>query len=101
MSVCLSDGPILKGALTPITVDIDFDAKLNCKWAGNPPLTLTWTKKGSNMVRTEKLSSAINPGLGSIPFKLIQFSKKFEFTFFAMLVYEKQLGIGISLYFHN
>uniref|UniRef100_A0A8C8EQW7 Ig-like domain-containing protein n=1 Tax=Oncorhynchus tshawytscha TaxID=74940 RepID=A0A8C8EQW7_ONCTS len=43
-------GPILKGALTPITVDIDFDAKLNCKWAGNPPLTLTWTKKGSNMV---------------------------------------------------
>ncbi|XP_014047359.1 kin of IRRE-like protein 1 isoform X1 [Salmo salar] len=47
-------GPILKGALTPITVDIDFDAKLNCKWAGNPPLTLTWTKKGSNMVLSNK-----------------------------------------------
>ncbi|XP_045080682.1 kin of IRRE-like protein 1 [Coregonus clupeaformis] len=43
-------GPILKGAPTPITVDIDSDAKLNCKWAGNPPLTLTWTKKGSSMV---------------------------------------------------
>uniref|UniRef100_A0A4W5RI25 Kirre like nephrin family adhesion molecule 1b n=1 Tax=Hucho hucho TaxID=62062 RepID=A0A4W5RI25_9TELE len=53
-------GPILKGAPTPITVDIDFDAKLNCKWAGNPPLTLTWTKKGSNMVRTEKLSSVLS-----------------------------------------
>uniref|UniRef100_A0A8C8HWT8 Ig-like domain-containing protein n=1 Tax=Oncorhynchus tshawytscha TaxID=74940 RepID=A0A8C8HWT8_ONCTS len=43
-------GPILKGAPTPITVDIDSDAKLNCKWTGNPPLTLTWTKKGSSMV---------------------------------------------------
>uniref|UniRef100_A0A4W5R192 Kirre like nephrin family adhesion molecule 1b n=1 Tax=Hucho hucho TaxID=62062 RepID=A0A4W5R192_9TELE len=45
-----ADGPFLKGAPTPITVDIDSDAKLNCKWTGNPPLTLTWTKKGSSMV---------------------------------------------------
>uniref|UniRef100_A0A7N6AFV5 Ig-like domain-containing protein n=1 Tax=Anabas testudineus TaxID=64144 RepID=A0A7N6AFV5_ANATE len=34
----------------PKTVDVDSDVSLNCKWAGNPPLTLTWFKKGSNMV---------------------------------------------------
>uniref|UniRef100_A0A8C4IIE9 Ig-like domain-containing protein n=1 Tax=Dicentrarchus labrax TaxID=13489 RepID=A0A8C4IIE9_DICLA len=34
----------------PKTVDVDSDVTLNCKWAGNPPLTLTWFKKGSNMV---------------------------------------------------
>uniref|UniRef100_A0A673ALS0 Kin of IRRE-like protein 1 n=1 Tax=Sphaeramia orbicularis TaxID=375764 RepID=A0A673ALS0_9TELE len=35
---------------SPKTVDVDSDVTLNCKWAGNPPLTLTWFKKGSNMV---------------------------------------------------
>uniref|UniRef100_A0A674DPK1 Kirre like nephrin family adhesion molecule 1a n=1 Tax=Salmo trutta TaxID=8032 RepID=A0A674DPK1_SALTR len=43
-------GPILVVEPRPVTVDIDSDVNLNCKWAGNPPLTLTWTKKGSNMV---------------------------------------------------
>uniref|UniRef100_A0A8C8EH98 Ig-like domain-containing protein n=1 Tax=Oncorhynchus tshawytscha TaxID=74940 RepID=A0A8C8EH98_ONCTS len=43
-------GPILVVEPRPVTVDIDSDVTLNCKWAGNPPLTLTWTKKGSNMV---------------------------------------------------
>lgn len=50
--VCLSVGPILVVEPRPITVDVDSDVTLNCKWSGNPPLTLTWTKKGSNMVRT-------------------------------------------------
>uniref|UniRef100_A0A3B4CMY4 Kin of IRRE-like protein 1 n=1 Tax=Pygocentrus nattereri TaxID=42514 RepID=A0A3B4CMY4_PYGNA len=43
-------GPILVVEPKPVTVDIDSDVTLNCKWAGNPPLTLTWTKKGSSMV---------------------------------------------------
>ncbi|XP_075875758.1 kin of IRRE-like protein 1b isoform X2 [Nelusetta ayraudi] len=43
-------GPILVVEPRPITVDVDSDVALNCKWSGNPPLTLTWTKKGSNMV---------------------------------------------------
>lgn len=50
-------GPILLVEPQPKTVDVDSDVTLNCKWAGNPPLTLTWFKKGSNMVRglTQKL----------------------------------------------
>uniref|UniRef100_A0A8B9RDY1 Kirre like nephrin family adhesion molecule 1a n=1 Tax=Astyanax mexicanus TaxID=7994 RepID=A0A8B9RDY1_ASTMX len=43
-------GPILVVEPKPVTVDSDSDVTLNCKWAGNPPLTLTWTKKGSSMV---------------------------------------------------
>lgn len=43
-------GPILVVEPKPVTVDTDSDVTLNCKWAGNPPLTLTWTKKGSSMV---------------------------------------------------
>ncbi|KAJ8409811.1 hypothetical protein AAFF_G00218700 [Aldrovandia affinis] len=43
-------GPVLVVEPRPLTVDMDSDVTLNCKWAGNPPLTLTWTKKGSNMV---------------------------------------------------
>uniref|UniRef100_A0A672QRC5 Kin of IRRE-like protein 1 n=1 Tax=Sinocyclocheilus grahami TaxID=75366 RepID=A0A672QRC5_SINGR len=43
-------GPILVVEPKPVTVDVDSDVTLNCKWAGNPPLTLTWTKKGSSMV---------------------------------------------------
>ncbi|KAE8588381.1 hypothetical protein XENTR_v10022493, partial [Xenopus tropicalis] len=34
----------------PTTTDMGSDVTLTCIWAGNPPLTLTWTKKGSNMV---------------------------------------------------
>ncbi|KAG7261579.1 hypothetical protein CRUP_017220 [Coryphaenoides rupestris] len=41
----------------PVTVDADSDVTLNCKWSGNPPLTLTWTKKGSSMVRRNSLST--------------------------------------------
>ncbi|XP_028852508.1 kin of IRRE-like protein 1a isoform X1 [Denticeps clupeoides] len=43
-------GPYLVVEPKPETVDLDSDVTLNCKWSGNPPLTLTWTKKGSNMV---------------------------------------------------
>ncbi|TRY88329.1 hypothetical protein DNTS_004538 [Danionella cerebrum] len=43
-------GPILVVEPRPETVDVDSDVTLNCKWSGNPPLTLTWTKKGSSMV---------------------------------------------------
>ncbi|KAG5261394.1 hypothetical protein AALO_G00304030 [Alosa alosa] len=43
-------GPYLVVEPRPVTVDIDSDVTLNCKWSGNPPLTLTWTKKGSSMV---------------------------------------------------
>uniref|UniRef100_A0A1A8NX53 Kin of IRRE like b n=1 Tax=Nothobranchius rachovii TaxID=451742 RepID=A0A1A8NX53_9TELE len=43
-------GPILVVEPRPVTVDADSDVTLNCKWSGNPPLTLTWTKKGSSMV---------------------------------------------------
>ncbi|XP_075699829.1 kin of IRRE-like protein 1 [Rhinoderma darwinii] len=34
----------------PTTTDMGSDVTLTCIWTGNPPLTLTWTKKGSNMV---------------------------------------------------
>ncbi|KAH1179996.1 hypothetical protein KIL84_006046 [Mauremys mutica] len=34
----------------PTTTDIGSDVTLTCVWTGNPPLTLTWTKKESNMV---------------------------------------------------
>uniref|UniRef100_A0A4X2L800 Kirre like nephrin family adhesion molecule 1 n=1 Tax=Vombatus ursinus TaxID=29139 RepID=A0A4X2L800_VOMUR len=34
----------------PTTTDIGSDVTITCVWAGNPPLTLTWTKKDSNMV---------------------------------------------------
>ncbi|XP_062821445.1 kin of IRRE-like protein 1 [Anolis carolinensis] len=34
----------------PMTTDIGSDVTLTCVWVGNPPLTLTWTKKESNMV---------------------------------------------------
>ncbi|KAG9480784.1 kin of IRRE-like protein 1 [Eleutherodactylus coqui] len=34
----------------PMTTDMGSDVTLTCIWTGNPPLTLTWTKKGSNMV---------------------------------------------------
>uniref|UniRef100_M3YMR5 Kin of IRRE-like protein 1 n=1 Tax=Mustela putorius furo TaxID=9669 RepID=M3YMR5_MUSPF len=34
----------------PTTTDIGSDVTLTCVWVGNPPLTLTWTKKDSNMV---------------------------------------------------
>lgn len=55
LSVSVSPvGPILLVEPQPKTVDVDSDVTLNCKWAGNPPLTLTWFKKGSNMVRSEE-----------------------------------------------
>ena len=59
----LSVGPILVVEPRPVTVDVDSDVTLNCKWSGNPPLTLTWTKKGSNMVRRKTITQkhSLNP----------------------------------------
>ncbi|XP_039174456.1 kin of IRRE-like protein 1 isoform X1 [Crotalus tigris] len=34
----------------PLTTDIGSDVTLTCVWTGNPPLTLTWAKKESNMI---------------------------------------------------
>ncbi|XP_010842065.1 PREDICTED: kin of IRRE-like protein 1 [Bison bison bison] len=52
----------------PTTTDIGSDVTLTCVWVGNPPLTLTWTKKDSNMVRsspplldTGRTVLAVNP----------------------------------------
>ena len=58
-AACLSVGPILVVEPRPVTVDVDSDVTLNCKWSGNPPLTLTWTKKGSSMVRARISSNFI------------------------------------------
>lgn len=44
----------------PTTTDIGSDVTLTCVWVGNPPLTLTWTKKDSNMVRSSP--PLLNPG---------------------------------------
>lgn len=52
-------GPILVVEPRPVTVDVDSDVTLNCKWSGNPPLTLTWTKKGSSMVRRRLSASTL------------------------------------------
>ncbi|KAL2076417.1 hypothetical protein ACEWY4_027986 [Coilia grayii] len=43
-------GPMLVVEPRPMVVDVGSDVSLNCKWAGNPPLTLTWTRRGSSMV---------------------------------------------------
>lgn len=64
----LKVGPILVVEPKPVTVDIDSDVTLNCKWAGNPPLTLTWTKKGSSMV-----SSATRATLSTVVFLSFHF----------------------------
>lgn len=54
----LAVGPILVVEPRPVTVDVDSDVSLNCKWSGNPPLTLTWTKKGSSMVSAHRVLQA-------------------------------------------
>uniref|UniRef100_A0A8C4Y5S0 Kirre like nephrin family adhesion molecule 2 n=1 Tax=Gopherus evgoodei TaxID=1825980 RepID=A0A8C4Y5S0_9SAUR len=43
-------GPRLVSQPKPLTVDVGADASFTCAWAGNPPLTLAWTKKGSSVV---------------------------------------------------
>ncbi|XP_050785788.1 kin of IRRE-like protein 2 [Gopherus flavomarginatus] len=43
-------GPRLVSQPKPLTVDVGADASFTCAWAGNPPLTLAWTKKGSGVV---------------------------------------------------
>ncbi|KAM4663325.1 kin of IRRE-like protein 1 [Discoglossus pictus] len=43
-------GPRLVVEPKPAITDIGSDVTLTCIWAGNPPLTLTWTKKGTNLV---------------------------------------------------
>ncbi|XP_066495093.1 kin of IRRE-like protein 2 [Tiliqua scincoides] len=43
-------GPRLTSQPKPLTVDVGSDASFTCTWAGNPPLTLAWTKKGSSVV---------------------------------------------------
>ncbi|XP_035202510.1 kin of IRRE-like protein 1 [Oxyura jamaicensis] len=42
--------PRIMVAPKPTVTDIGSDVTLTCMWSGNPPLTLTWTKKESNMV---------------------------------------------------
>ncbi|XP_009078140.1 PREDICTED: LOW QUALITY PROTEIN: kin of IRRE-like protein 1, partial [Acanthisitta chloris] len=41
--------PALLLTASPLPTDIGSDVTLTCVWSGNPPLTLTWTKKESNM----------------------------------------------------
>ncbi|CAM5124469.1 unnamed protein product [Natator depressus] len=43
-------GPRLVSQPKPLTVDVGADASFTCTWAGNPPLTLAWTKKESSVV---------------------------------------------------
>ncbi|KAM6968234.1 kirre like nephrin family adhesion molecule 3, like isoform 2-T2 [Aplochiton taeniatus] len=43
-------GPRLMSEPKPMTVDQGMDAAFTCAWTGNPPLTLAWTKQGSNVV---------------------------------------------------
>ncbi|XP_043915270.1 kin of IRRE-like protein 1 isoform X2 [Protopterus annectens] len=43
-------GPRIVVEPKPATVDMGSDVSITCMWTGNPPLTLTWAKKGSNMV---------------------------------------------------
>ncbi|XP_072316579.1 kirre like nephrin family adhesion molecule 3, like isoform X1 [Eucyclogobius newberryi] len=43
-------GPKLLSEPKPMTVDLGMDAAFTCAWTGNPPLTLAWTKQGSNVV---------------------------------------------------
>ncbi|XP_030069239.1 kin of IRRE-like protein 2 [Microcaecilia unicolor] len=43
-------GPRLTSEPKPVNVDVGSDAAFTCSWAGNPPLTLAWTKKGSSVV---------------------------------------------------
>ncbi|EMP29860.1 Kin of IRRE-like protein 1 [Chelonia mydas] len=43
-------GPRLVSQPKPLTVDVGADASFTCTWAGSPPLTLAWTKKGSSVV---------------------------------------------------
>ncbi|XP_046888385.1 LOW QUALITY PROTEIN: kirre like nephrin family adhesion molecule 3, like [Hypomesus transpacificus] len=43
-------GPRLLSEPKPMTVDTGMDAAFTCGWTGNPPLTLAWTKQGSNVV---------------------------------------------------
>lgn len=47
----------------PTTTDIGSDVTLTCVWVGNPPLTLTWTKKDSNMVNLPACSESREEGL--------------------------------------
>ncbi|KAJ8374851.1 hypothetical protein SKAU_G00054310 [Synaphobranchus kaupii] len=37
-----------------LVVDIHSDVTFNCKWTGYPPRSLTWAKKGNNMVLSNK-----------------------------------------------
>uniref|UniRef100_S4RZ63 Ig-like domain-containing protein n=1 Tax=Petromyzon marinus TaxID=7757 RepID=S4RZ63_PETMA len=43
-------GPRIVTEPQPQTVDRGSDATFTCAWSGNPPLTLAWTRKGSNVV---------------------------------------------------
>uniref|UniRef100_A0A8C6WHB8 Kirre like nephrin family adhesion molecule 3, like n=1 Tax=Neogobius melanostomus TaxID=47308 RepID=A0A8C6WHB8_9GOBI len=43
-------GPKLLSEPKPMIVDMGMDAAFTCAWTGNPPLTLAWTKQGSNVV---------------------------------------------------
>uniref|UniRef100_H3ANM6 Kirre like nephrin family adhesion molecule 3, like n=1 Tax=Latimeria chalumnae TaxID=7897 RepID=H3ANM6_LATCH len=43
-------GPRLIAEPKPLNVDVGTNAVFTCSWAGNPSLTLAWTKKGSNVL---------------------------------------------------
>lgn len=51
-------GPRLLSEPKPQTVDAGMDAAFTCAWTGNPPLTLAWTKQGSNVVRPLLIASS-------------------------------------------
>ncbi|XP_055510321.1 kin of IRRE-like protein 1 [Leucoraja erinacea] len=43
-------GPRMVEEPVTTTADMGDSVVLSCVWVGNPPLTLTWTRKGSNVV---------------------------------------------------
>ncbi|XP_078394197.1 kirre like nephrin family adhesion molecule 3, like, partial [Cetorhinus maximus] len=49
-------GPRLVSEPKSLIVDLGVDAVFTCAWVSNPPLTLTWTRKGSSVVLSNGVS---------------------------------------------
>lgn len=64
MFLSLSVAPRIVVDPKPTTTDIGSDVTLTCVWVGNPPLTLTWTKKDSNMVNASACPACWKLALG-------------------------------------
>ncbi|MGH0165911.1 UNVERIFIED_CONTAM: hypothetical protein FKN15_073301 [Acipenser sinensis] len=68
-------GPKLMSEPKPQSVDVGMDAAFTCSWTGNPPLTLAWTKVGSNVVlsngNTLQLKAVTQEDAGSYTCKAI------------------------------